>query len=120
MRTFCLHQRCVHYFLLVTPRFTRLLENQTVRETNSAGFVCEVYPIDSDVVWTKNGSVLNDKEDKIEVNSSGNQRELVIKNTEEQDAGIVSAFLGENDTHAELKVEGILMKIYDLLCHFRK
>ena len=91
----------------VIPRFTRTIVDQHVRETDTAEFTCDVYPENSPVLWMLRGSELDRADAKFEMSSTGKSRSLLIRGTAEEDAGIVSAVLGENDCHAELSVEGI-------------
>ena len=76
-------------------------------ENETAEFVCEVYPVNSDVSWMFHGTDIDPKSSKFETKSNGKTRSLVIIEAKEDDAGIVSAIVGETDCHAELGVEGV-------------
>ena len=92
------------------PRFTRVLEDRHVRESDFVEFICGVYPENSPVTWTMNGSDVLPDSAKVDVTSVGGEHRLTIKSAIEPDAGFISASLGENESHAELTVEGRLKK----------
>ena len=82
-----------------------------MKEGESAEFTCDVYPETSEVVWRLHGDDIVPDVSKFETNSIGKTRHLVIRNTAENDAGDISAVLGDNECHAELKVKGTNIKM---------
>ena len=92
----------------VIPRFTRMLEDQYVKENEVAEFSCEVYPENSPIIWKFHGTDVDSNLSKYETHAIGKSRSLVIKDAREDDAGMVSAVVGDSDSHADLHVEGML------------
>ena len=82
------------------------ISDQMVKEHNEACFSCDVYPAKSTLGWEVNGKEVQNSK-KYRIVAKGSQRQLVIKDTLEEDEGIVSAFVGDCQTQAELRVEGI-------------
>ena len=75
-------------------------------EKDTAEFVCDVYPEKSTVSWLLQGKPISTDLSKFEANVIGKTRHLVIRDAQEDDAGTVSAILGDTDCHAELSVQG--------------
>ena len=95
----------------VIPRFTRVLKDQHVMEHGAAEFICDVYPENSPLTWISRGKEVVLDSLKFDASSAGKTRRLLIHDAKEEEAGTVSAVLGENDCHAELYVEGTYISI---------
>ena len=91
----------------VIPRFIRALEDQYVMEHKDAEFICGVYPPKSEVDWrVKDRSVTNGK--KYKLSKKSGEHRLIVKDALEEETGVVTAILGENQCEAQLIVRGEL------------
>ena len=105
------HQKLLNTLVPVIPRFTRILKDQHVMEHGTAEFICDVYPENAPLTWMSRGKEVVLDSLKFDASTAGKTRRLLIHDSKEEDAGTVSAVLGENDSHAELYVEGTYSSI---------
>ena len=99
-------------WLAAIPRFLSQLEDQHVKENDSASFTCEVYPAKAPLTWSANGQNIKDGK-KYKISSANNERKLVVKNVKEEDTATITAALVEESTSARLTVEGLHSQFCD-------
>ena len=83
-----------------------MMDDQHVRERENATFICKVYPSNTALTWAVNGRELKDGK-KYKITSTGDERQLVVKDAREEDAKTITAYLGDTNTEAQLFVEGL-------------
>jgi hypothetical protein len=91
--------------------FISNLEDKTVKEDETAEFICEVSKADAKVKWSLNNERLVAGEN-IKITTDGNKRILKMKKCQLNDSGDVACTLsGERSTKAKLIVEEVPIEI---------
>ena len=91
-------------------RFTKRLADQSATETDAAVFECEISRANADVEWFLN-DVKVEESDKFVIESSNRRRVLTINNCSSADEGKVRCSSEDDETLAELQIEGRDIKI---------
>ena len=94
----------------------RPLQDQTVAESQSAEFECEVANASARGKWLKDGQVV-DFSDNIRSEDKGAVRRLIIVITRTQDVGEYTYQVANSKTTANLKVEG---EYHSLIFSFKR
>lgn len=81
------------------------IQDQQVKEEETATFTCQLSKPDIRVKWTLNGIKLL-PDDNIIITADGDIRTLTIKKCQLDDTGSVACLINEKTTQAKLKVEG--------------
>ena len=85
--------------------FTKKLTEQSVTETETATFTCELSMENLKAIWMKGGQKLT-ASDKYEIITDKKVQKLIIHNVTVQDKGEYTCILGESSTWAKLNVQG--------------
>jgi hypothetical protein len=99
---------CVLLHVALPRKFTKLLDDVSVKEHEQSEFDCEVFPEDAEVAWYLNDIEIEDG-DMYRLIVDGAVRKFVIHDTLKLEEGSVTVKVGEEECNANLTVEGIDM-----------
>ena len=95
---------------LVGSTIRKRLADQSATETDAAVFECEISRANAEVEWFLN-DVKIEESDKFVIESSNRRRVLTINNCSSADEGKVRCSSEDDETLAELQIEGRDIKI---------
>ena len=112
-------QRCKLTVRQPGAKFTKRIADQSATETDAAIFECEISRPDAEVRWFHNDkAIVVEDNDKYSIEVNNRRRTLIVNNCGTADEGTVKCMSDDDESVAQLQIEGrdikILKKLSDM------